>query len=104
MGISSIYLIVIADGCKNMDFQVTVPTKALINHVISNERATDDGHCQTKCFLDDRCISYNYGRNAAGKLGMCELNEADHVMYPEHLVPRSDTLYSMAKVTWFQQR
>jgi hypothetical protein len=89
---------VFAEGCKNMDFKITLEGEALVNHTFLTERATNDAHCETKCFMDDRCISYNFGRSSSGELYMCELNEADHVMYPDDLVPRSDTVYRMAEV------
>jgi hypothetical protein len=82
-----------------MYFKVNLEGQAFVNHTFLTERgATNDEHCRVKCYMDDRCISYNFGRSSSGELYMCELNEADHVMYPDDLVPRPDTVYRMAEV------
>ncbi|XP_031571425.1 uncharacterized protein LOC116305621 [Actinia tenebrosa] len=89
----------LSNGCKEMHFRFGVDGYALANHTFLTDKALDDDHCQSKCFMDDRCISYNFGRGASWELQTCELNEADHKQFPEDLVPRPDTTYNMAENT-----
>jgi hypothetical protein len=81
-----------------MTFKDTFEGKALNNHVFKTERATNDAHCETMCFIDDRCISYSFGTITNKEKYMCELSDSDHVMHPEDLVDRPDTIYRRAQV------
>jgi len=72
--------------------------KALEGHVFKAENASDESHCRAKCFINDQCISYNYGLNKNNEPRMCELNNADHVMHPTKLIGRLGTVYKRAKV------
>lgn len=91
-------LVLAADGCKEMDFKVTMKDKTLASHVFKTVRATNDGHCESQCFSDDRCISYSFGTSASGESHMCELSDSDHFMHPEHLVDRLGVIYRSAQV------
>ncbi|XP_031570608.1 neurogenic locus Notch protein-like, partial [Actinia tenebrosa] len=86
-----------AEGCKGMTFKDTFEGKALKNHVIKTEQATNDAHCESKCFIDDRCIAYSFGKDKDNQKQMCELSESDHVMHPDDLVDREDTIYRRAE-------
>ncbi|XP_031555505.1 uncharacterized skeletal organic matrix protein 7-like [Actinia tenebrosa] len=99
--ISLFYLIhrVLSNGCKDMDFKITIEGQALVNHTFLTTQATNDGHCESKCFMDDLCISYNFGRSTSGQSNTCELNEADHKQFPNDLVPRPGTMYRNAENT-----
>jgi hypothetical protein len=81
-----------------MTFKETFMDKALKDHVFKTERATNDAHCETKCFIDDRCIAYSFGTSANNEKHMCELSDSDHVMHPDHLVSRPNTIYRGAEV------
>jgi hypothetical protein len=81
-----------------MDFKVTFEGRTLTNHVFKTERATNDAHCETQCFMDDRCISYSFGTLANGTKYMCELSDSDHIMHPEDLVYRPGVIYRSAQV------
>jgi hypothetical protein len=83
-----------------MVFKVDIQGKALKNHVFQTEIANDDSHCRAMCFLDERCISYNYGMSKNEEPRMCELSASDHIMHPEDLVDRLNTTYKRAEVTF----
>ncbi|KAK3749481.1 hypothetical protein QZH41_013447 [Actinostola sp. cb2023] len=72
-----------------MDFKVTLQGQALVNHTFKTETATNDGHCESKCFMDDRCISYSFDE----RLRICHLSDSDHIMHPEHLVDTPNAIY-----------
>ncbi|XP_031554597.1 neurogenic locus notch homolog protein 2-like isoform X2 [Actinia tenebrosa] len=80
-----------------MKFDLTIQGKALRNHVSSSDFATDESHCKVKCFLDSRCISYNFGSGADGQGYVCELSHSDHIMHPDDLVNRTNTIYVRAQ-------
>ncbi|XP_031559901.1 uncharacterized protein LOC116296085 [Actinia tenebrosa] len=92
-------LFVNPEGCKNMVFKVLVKGKTLENHVFEMVEVTDDAHCESLCFLDDRCISYNYYRSAGEEKYMCELSDSDHFMHPGDLVDRPGVIYRSAQNT-----
>ncbi|XP_028516808.1 lactadherin-like [Exaiptasia diaphana] len=48
--------------------------------------------CQSECFLEKRCISYNLGP-VLGQNRSCELNAADHSTRPDSLVNRAGYEY-----------
>jgi len=77
-----------------MVFKVTFEGKALVNHTLKTETATNDGHCESKCFMDDRCISYSFDE----RLRICNLSDSDHIMHPEHLVDTPNAIYRSAEV------
>jgi hypothetical protein len=82
-----------------MLFKVKFEGKALENHVFQTNKSTDEGLCRIWCYMDDRCLSYNYGADAKGDKEICELSESDHVMHNEDLVDRPDTIYYGADVS-----
>ena len=40
--------------------------------------------CRVSCYLDDYCLSYNFGRLKDGH-SVCQLSDSDHVQHPEDL-------------------
>ncbi|XP_031550252.1 fibropellin-3-like [Actinia tenebrosa] len=96
---TAIFSVLAASGCKEMDFKVTMKDNTLANHVFKTVRATNDAHCESQCFLDDRCISYSFGTSASGEKYMCELSDSDHFMHPEDLVRRPGVIYRSAQNT-----
>lgn len=89
---------ILGNDCKEMNFKVTFEGKTLANHVFKTIQATDDAHCESQCFLDDRCISYSYGTSADGQKYKCELSDSDHLMHPEDVVRREGVIYRSAQV------
>jgi hypothetical protein len=82
-----------------MIFRKKFEGKALENHVFQTNKSTDEELCRIWCYMDDRCLSYNYGADAKGDKETCELSESDHVMHNEDLVNRTDTVYYGADVS-----
>ncbi|XP_031556534.1 uncharacterized protein LOC116293267 [Actinia tenebrosa] len=80
-------------GCKTIAFNEKIKGKALKNHVFQTRESGSHQFCRVLCYLDNRCLSYNYGTSVNGDKEMCELNESDHVMHGEDLTDRLDTVY-----------
>ena len=59
----------------------------LKNHVINRLELEHNGACRIQCFLEPRCVSYNFGKST------CELNDSDHILHPGDVVPAHDTVY-----------
>ena len=53
--------------------------------------------CQRKCYLDERCGSYNLGP-LEGQIRTCELSDFDHVTFPDDVIPRKGFEYCPIKV------
>jgi len=81
-----------------MIFRISFKNKALQGHVFKAEWASNEGHCEGKCFIDDRCIAYSFGLGANNKNNMCELSDSDHVMHPSDLIGREGTIFRRAEV------
>ena len=77
-----------------MDFKVTLKDKALVRHTFKTLPAIDDLNCQTKCFMEDRCISYTFDERSR----KCNLSDSDHIMHPEDLVDKPNAIYRGAEV------
>ena len=77
-----------------MDFKVTLKDKALVKHTFKTVLAIDDFNCQTKCYMEDRCISYTFDERSRN----CNLSDSDHIMHPEDLVDKPNAIYRSAEV------
>ncbi|XP_031563662.1 microfibril-associated glycoprotein 4-like isoform X2 [Actinia tenebrosa] len=74
-------------GCRDLQYLECEQDKSLTGHVIKTIRMLAQGleECQHQCFIDDRCVSYNLGP-VFGVIRSCELNNADHVEYPDDVI------------------
>lgn len=69
------------DDCRIIQFREEMENMVLTNHVIRSDRVTDQEICKLKCYLEPKCVSYNYGPLMDGSL-LCELNDRNHVQVP----------------------
>ena len=49
--------------------------------------------CQIQCFSQEKCVSYNCGKNT------CELSSSDHVLRPTNLVSAEGMVYHASQVS-----
>jgi len=68
--------------------------KTLTGHVIKTSLVPVPAlkMCQSKCFEDDKCVSYNLGP-VEGGIRTCELSAADHWMRPIFLFDKQGSEY-----------
>ena len=91
----------LSDDCRQLEFKpaYTFDGKRLKNRMIRTEDIMDAGFCETVCYMDPNCVSYNLKKAAStnGKY-RCELNNATFEGQQDNLEPHSEYLYRGAKV------
>ena len=84
-------------------FSVALHGKALYNHTYETvESVIDDDACQSHCYLDDNCISYNFDEHQQ----VCNLSDVDHNVFTEDLIDTPRVLYrylEVGMITCFDQ-
>ncbi|XP_031561470.1 EGF-like repeat and discoidin I-like domain-containing protein 3 isoform X3 [Actinia tenebrosa] len=85
-------------GCRVLDYLDCIKNKTFVGHVIRTFRILAPGleDCQHKCYMEDNCVSYNLGP-VEGMARSCDLNDADHWMWPNHVVPKKGFEYCPIK-------
>lgn len=81
-----------AQGCRALQFVSPREGKALVNHVIKNVSVGSSDVCEIECYLDNRCLSYNYG-DQGNVRHKCELSDSDHKQHPNDLQERLGYIY-----------
>ena len=71
------------DDCRVIDFDELIERQALTGHVITTVSAPDRSYCQLRCYLDNDCVSFNFGLGATGAYNVCELNNSTDKRYLE---------------------
>ena len=90
--------IVLSDACRSLEFTPPRDRHALVNHVMRNITLAREDACRVACYLDDYCLSYNFGRLQDGHF-VCQLSDSDHKQHPEDLKEIDGFLYLGTKVT-----
>ncbi|KAK3750086.1 hypothetical protein QZH41_017120, partial [Actinostola sp. cb2023] len=70
--------------------------EALIGHVINTFKVPGLKECQHKCYVEDRCLSYNMGP-VEGQIRTCEVNDIDNVTLPGKVKPKQGFEYCPIK-------
>ncbi|XP_020897270.1 uncharacterized protein LOC110236123 [Exaiptasia diaphana] len=73
-------------GCRNLEFLECLNNKSFTGHVIKSLEvlASGEDECQSLCFLEGQCVSYNLGPVKDHKRA-CELSSSDHWTFPDAL-------------------
>ncbi len=69
--------------------------KALEDHVIAKLKVPDADICQLQCYLNDNCVSFNFGPSETGDDNICELNNSTD---RRHLRTRRQFIFQGTKV------
>ena len=72
-------------GCRRLKFVPTVDGKRLEGHVILSLSTGKYTPCEHRCLMESRCVSVNIGPSMEDNKVACELNDADHLQYPDDL-------------------
>ena len=78
------FKIVLSDACRSLEFTPPHDGHALVNHVMMNITVDRQDSCRVSCYLDDYCLSYNFGR-LKDRHFVCQLSDSDHIQHPEDL-------------------
>ena len=73
---------------------------ALEKHVIRTIALNSEHSCRVQCYLENACVSYNFGKRVAGD-EVCELNNSTDIQHPDDLKPRVNFIYRGAEVYKF---
>ena len=87
---------VFAETCRIIQFVRKVNEKALEGHTITTINANKVDFCETRCFLNHDCVSYNFGPSEDNDdTYVCELNNSTD---NKRLKPKAMYVYSETKV------
>lgn len=91
---SKIISFLITGVCKKLVFQPSLTSKLLQNHVILTVSVTKESDCEVQCYLDNRCLSYNYIQSTK----TCQLSDSDAHIDSKDLVTDVYSIYRGTKV------
>ncbi|KXJ16235.1 hypothetical protein AC249_AIPGENE1419 [Exaiptasia diaphana] len=74
-------------GCRDLEYLKCNSNKSFTGYVIKflNVSAPGLDRCQTQCFREGLCVSYNLGPVNDGHNRTCELSSSDHWTFPDAL-------------------
>ena len=81
------------DTCRTLEFVEPTEDNYLENHVRKSILVDNNDQCKLRCYLDDFCLSYNFGIQETGDKFTCELSDSDHYQHPEHLICKKGFSY-----------
>lgn len=80
------------DNCRMLQFLSPIEGAALRKHVIKRIPLDSEHSCRVQCYLENTCVSYNFGKHASGG-DVCELNNTTHTEHPYDLKTTRDFIY-----------
>lgn len=72
--------------------------KALQGHVITSLMVKKESSCLAHCYVEENCMSYNFGPELVDDTRQCELSNSDDMLHPEDLVDRYGFTYQPTEV------
>lgn len=81
-----------SEVCRTLKFTLPIDGQALENHVIKNISLESQDVCQMACYLDNACLSYNFGR-LQNESYVCQLSDSDDYQHPNDLQQREGFVY-----------
>ena len=88
-----------ADDCRIIQFKEEIKDMVLINNVVQSYRVANQEICKIRCYLERKCVSYNYGPLEDGSF-LCEVNEKHHLQAPSNdFAARDGYVYSRILVS-----
>ena len=81
-----------------LEFLPPLKGHILVNHVIRNITLERQESCRVSCYLDNRCLSYNFGHLQDGSY-ICQLSDSDHIQHPNDLLKTTRFIHRRTEVT-----
>lgn len=93
------------DHCRQLEFRAEqmFHGRRLMNHVIRITDVTLEDFCETLCYMEPNCVSYNIMTSGETGKHKCELNNVTHEGHEEDLVNNSSYTHRGAKVIMFKK-
>ncbi|XP_066023374.1 uromodulin-like [Pocillopora verrucosa] len=92
----AIYLVLSEDNCRILQFLDAKDGSALEKHVIGTIALNSEHSCRVQCYLENACVSYNFGKRVTGD-EVCELKNSTDIQHPDDLKPRVNFIYRGAE-------
>ena len=89
--------------CRTLEFAQPLQDHALTGHVFKKISMETEEKCQLNCYLENDCVSYNYGFSLISNKHICELSESDHRQHPADLQLKHGFLYGANKVRYVRR-
>lgn len=86
-----------------LQFLSPIEGAALRKHIIKRIPLDSEHSCRVQCYLENTCVSYNFGKHASGG-DVCELNNTTHTEHPYDLKTTRDFIYRGTEVRWFLKK
>lgn len=87
------------DDCRIIQFKEEINHMILANNVVKSYRVNNQEICKINCYMEPKCVSYNYGPLEDGSF-LCELNEKHHLQVPSNeFTARDGYIYSRILVS-----
>ena len=83
-----------------LQFLSPIEGAALKKHVIKRIPLDSEHSCRVQCYLENTCVSYNFGKSTSGD-DVCELNNSTHTEHPYDLKTTRDFNYRGTEVRCF---
>ena len=86
------------DDCRSLKFKPQIEDSSLNGHVIKYYASESKDDCELKCYMEDYCMSINFGLRSEEGKHVCELSDSDHELHPDALKHRTGFLYTPTEV------
>ena len=80
-----------------MEINPSIEDHTLTGHVFKSMVIQDSSACETNCFMEGDCVSFNVKPLQNGD-HLCELSNSIDVVHPENLKDEQGTVYTSFKV------
>ena len=85
------------DNCRILQFTSSIDGAVLEKHLIRTITINSEYSCGVQCYLDNLCVSYNFGMRASGEI-VCEINNSTHAEHPHDLKQKTNFIYRGTEV------
>ena len=89
----------LSDMCRKLEFEQHSRGHTLKDHIFKTIFVVDEEICRLNCYLESKCISYNFDLRLVDNKHRCELSDSDHRLHPEDLQPENNFIYCTSKVS-----
>jgi len=102
-----VHFLAISDDCRTIQFEPEIENKVLKNHMIRSMSVERKSMCESQCFHEPNCMSFNYGPTYSDTPS-CDLNDLTHLqaavddfVVEDYYIHRSFLVRSRNSYLWF---
>ena len=101
-----VHFLAISDDCRTVQFEPEIENKVLKNHMIRSMNVERISMCESQCFQEPNCVSFNYGPTNSDTPS-CDLNDLTHLqaavddfVMEDHYIHRGFLVRSRDSYLW----